>query len=359
MGLGSGRGSLADKFHACVQAGFLVGGGVSNDTHLTSLSEFSNEVIGAVGDMGVEFSLPCVVPVPIQHLYPWMPVPQVENPRSEDDDWNFNPAAEVDPVFVSFSRALQVPGIQHIVHNAAQDMLDASPGMKPYVADLSTLVKLCIRKFTRRRLLAMCYDSDFGRVMARDILFRCEVHTKRWRTLAFSVADVMKAKVALQWGWDKDSYVDKEKKAPSSVETMDNAVSSDAFWFCMEALDSLFMVVTEMTSWSRGCPCHSGFIIGSTPPHVKRRWLECPLRGLRLPELCAGDLLAHARDVMKLQAVSLAMGAPDSLDDQDRDKLIWEYHRAQAHLLATLSLKLGPLQHGHFQLAAEKNKKKT
>ena len=109
MGLASGRGSLADKFHAVVQAGFCVGGGVSHDTHITSLSEFCNEIVGACGDMGVEFSLPCVLPVGIQRLYPWMPVPQVENPTTEADDWSFDPAAESVPVPVSFSRAFQVP----------------------------------------------------------------------------------------------------------------------------------------------------------------------------------------------------------------------------------------------------------
>ena len=353
IGLASGRGSLADKFHSACQASFLVGGGLNSSSHASSLSSFCSEISGCVGDMGVEFSLPCVCPMPAEKIFSWLPMPEPEAPASEFDDWAFDPngrAAQSE--LVSFSRALQVPGIQHVVHNAAADMLDACPKMKPEVTKLTAVVKMCIRKFSRKRLLALCYDSDLGRVMANELKFHNEVYTKRWRTLATGVADAMKAKAALQWGWDRDRFVDREKKVSSAVEVVDSSINNNHFWFCMEALDSVYFVVEELSTWARGCPCHGSLITASTPADVRRRWLDCPMRGLRLPELCAGDLLAHARDVMKLQAVSLALGAPDGLDTKDRDAVIFEYHRAQSHLLCTLALKLGPLQHGQYNLAA-------
>ena len=352
MGLASGRGSLADRFHASVQSSFLVGGGVSPDTHQTSLASFCSEVVGAVGDMGVEFSLPCVLPVAIGDLFPWMPGVETEAPASEFEDWSFNPASGPVRVCVSYARAMQVAGVQHIVHNAASDMLDACPVISQEITKLTAVVKMCIRKFSRKRLLALCYASDLGKVMARTISFRQEVYPKRWRTMACGIEDLMKAKASLQWGWDKAAYVDREKKVPAFVEVVDSAMHNDRFWFTMDALDSLFFVIAELSDWARACPCHGPLITPSMSKSIKRRWLRCPLRGLRLPELCSGDLLAFARDVMKLQAVSLAVGAPDGLNVEERDAVIFEYHRAQSHLLSTMALKLGPMQHGHFQLAA-------
>ena len=350
VGLASGLGSLADKFHSCCQTSFLVGGGRDSSSHASALSSFCREISACVGDMGVEFSIPTVCPLPAEKIFPWLPLPEPEAPTSELDDWFFNPMAAPSHL-VSFSHALQIPGLQHVVHNAATDMLDACPKMKPEVTKLMAVVKMCIRKFSRKRLLGLCYDSELGKVMARQLKFHTEVHSKRWRTLATGVADVMLAKAALQWGWDRDRYVDREKKVASYIEVVDSAINNNRFWFCMEALDSLYYVVDELCGWARDCPCHGGLITPDTPPHVKRRWLACPCRGLRLAELCSGALLAHACDVLKLQAVTLAVGAPDGLDVHDRDAVIFEYHRAQTHLLSTLALKLGPLQYGQYNLA--------
>ena len=354
VGLGSGRGSLGDKFHASVMQGFLIGGGLDADSHAPALSAFTSEVVVATGDMGVEFGLPSVLPMDVKKLFPWLDVPAPVVPQTEedDDDWSFNPQIQSVPAPVSFTRALQVPGLQHVVHNAASDMLNCAPTIKAETAKLAAVAKMVRRKHSRKRLVNMCFSGPVGKLMAAEVKFRGELYDKRWRSIAACAEDVLRCQKALAWGWDKDKFRDKEKTDSVAALAVDSAITDQGFWYAMEALSHLQFVVQEILDWSRGCPCHSAFLIADVPKDAKRRWRACPLRSMRLPELAAGDLLTHIKDIMRLQSVGLALRAPPSLDSRRRDYIIAEYMRSQGNLLCILALKLGPLQLEQYMLAA-------
>ena len=96
-----------------------------------------------------------------------MPLPLQPTPSSELDDWDYNPAGQHETVMVSFPRALQVPGLQHIVHNAATDMMSAAPMLKGQVAMPAGIAKMIHRKYYRKRLVSMCYSSPVCQLLIK------------------------------------------------------------------------------------------------------------------------------------------------------------------------------------------------
>ena len=170
----------------------------------------------------------------------------------------------------------------------------------------------------------------------KDLKVRTQVHEKRWRTVANCVDDVKRLKKTLIWGWDKDKFRDKEKKLSVAAELVDEAVNSSLFWFCLDALEHLHFIVQEMLDRAQGCPCHSAFVTADTPRHIEDRWMKCPLRSCRLPELCAGDLFEVMHSVVKLQGVSLALNAPSDVAPHERDLVLGDYIRAACHLICTM-----------------------
>ena len=191
-------GSLGDKFHASMMESFLIGGGLGADSHALALSAFAAKVVVATGDLGVEFRLPRVRPMRVQQLSPRLPIPSAAAPRTEEDDWAFNPEVQLP---VSFYRALQVPGLQHVVHKAAADMVNSASALKAQGAKLAAVAKKIRGKHSRKRLVNLCYAGPVGQLMAAELKFRGVVQEKRWRTATLCADDVLKCQQALTWGW--------------------------------------------------------------------------------------------------------------------------------------------------------------
>ena len=64
------------------------------------------------------------------------------------------------------------------------------------------------------------------------------------------------------------------------------------------------------------------------------------MRGLRLPELCAGDLFASLRTLADRASVGLLLALPSELPDETRTDLLSCFERGRSCLIHTLSLKL-------------------
>ena len=143
--------------------------------------------------------------------------------------------------------------------------------------------------------------------------------------------DVLKCQQSLTWGWSIDIFRDKENTESVAALAVDSAVTDDGFWYSMEALSHLQFVVQEMLDWAGVCPCNSGWLTGVVPKDAARHWQSCLLRTMSLPEVVARDLARQVKDVMRLQAVGLALRAPPSLDSQRRDCIIGEYLKAQGN----------------------------
>ena len=119
---------------------FLVGAGITPETRAPTFTSFVSSIISCTGDMGTEFGLPCVQPMPIDVLFPWIEMPQARKPPvDEDDEWAM-PAPPASPT-VSLGRSLQVAGLQHIIHNAGRDMLGVCQHFAGHVRGVSAVAK--------------------------------------------------------------------------------------------------------------------------------------------------------------------------------------------------------------------------
>ena len=85
---------------------------------------------------------------------------------------------------------------------------------------------------------------------------------------------------------------------------------------------------------------------------VRALWRTCTVRTMRLPELCAGDLLTCIRECYLVCAGLLARDYPLSLARVDRDIMLNEFHNSQTHFMFILTMKLGPYQEPSFLVAA-------
>ena len=353
--LASGRGRLFDKFHAVLHSVFLEGGGELASNVSLSLAECCDEVIGCVGDMGVEFGLPTVMPAPCNKVFPWMPLP-LSPPVvsvSEEDEWFYQPAGP-EPPKVSFERALQVAGLQHVVHNATKDMLGVMPYLAKQVDKLTGVADVMTTKALRERVEETCFASPVGLGLRKTLRsWTHAVYDKRWRSVCKAVGDALRCETSLRWGWDLELYMSKEtSSAPSkTIVEVDETIRSDVFWHAMRALEALAIVVDFAAEWSRGCPCHSPWLTPDIDAAERARWLECPLRTMRLPELCAGDLLAYIRDVCRVSGENLLRKLA-SLTHADKDAIIADFYKGQTHLIFIFAMKLAPYEEPPLLLPA-------
>ena len=115
--------------------------------------------------------------------------------------------------------------------------------------------------------------------------------------------DVSEREKPLCWGWDKELFMKKEKQPSTLVTEVDEAVTDKGVWFSLRVICILNFIILEVSKGARGCACHTLFLLKTTPSRVRARWKNCPPCCFRYPELCAGDLLAYLRDLVKLQGV--------------------------------------------------------
>ena len=198
--LATGCGSLFDKFHAVMHAFFLEAGGVDDSTYASNLASHSAEVIAGIGDMGVAFGLPTVLPAAVDTVFPWMPLPSPPVPVSEVDAFLYQPEQVAVPK-ISFSRALQVSGLQHIIHNATNDLLGAMPVLAKELPRLKELADDVVTKTTREEVYETCFASPVGMNMRKVIneWTHC-VYEGRWGSVARAFSDAVRCADALRWG---------------------------------------------------------------------------------------------------------------------------------------------------------------
>eukprot|EP00959_Pyramimonas_sp_CCMP1952_P304170 6366112-Pyramimonas_sp.AAC.1 len=77
-------------------------------------------------------------------------------------------------------------------------------------------------------------------------------------------------------------------------------------------LDRLYELIRHALAWAEYCPCHGHLLSAAAKTedlidaNLLSRWKACPLRGMRLCELAAGDLFQHLRNLSQVAVTSLA-----------------------------------------------------
>ena len=299
-------------------------------------------------------ALPRVLPVASRSLFPWAYPLRLEDDRcmiqGEPDDWE-QPARPADREAdggsaVSFHSALSAPGLLHVIHNAGSDLLEVVSGLGEQVTKLSDICTLVRQKQTCERLIETCYSSEVGKQFHQQLLeFSGRVYRARWGTTAFATRAMLDLERVHRWGWDLERYCSlgehrKPVKASKEPEIVQEALTSDFFWASLRTLDALFELLRRAFEWSEGCACHTHLDWSCVAPAVRHLWARCPMRGLRLPEVAAGDFFRMFRSLQAKVASDLLVQFPVSLTSQERRHLVRNFEIGRAHLFYTFVVKL-------------------
>ena len=122
--------------------------------------------------------------------------------------------------------------------------------------------------------------------------------------------------------WNVDAYLaDGVEHAAGTasvdVTAIDDALESPLFWARLITLDFLFSMVRRCFAWAEGCACHSHLDHTSVSPEVRERWRCCPLAGLRLPELAAGDFFESFQHLFEVTVPSCLLALPTDISAEE------------------------------------------
>ena len=230
----------------------------------------------------------------------------------------------------------------HIIHNAASDMLTVTPMLDEQIHPLSLVCKLLTDPQTCARLCEKCFDSAIGKELSPKLqTFQHRVYRSRWGTAAYAVDALLAIKPVLLHGWSLEKYTSEATKVGPEIKEVDAALRSDMFWGSVMVLDKLYELIREAFAWAEGCACHTHLDWRLVDKDTLKRWEDCPLRGHRLPELCAGDFF-HVLDTLgNTSTLRLLQSLPSDLTTTNRAHLVCEFEAGRSHLMYTFSLKLG------------------
>jgi hypothetical protein len=124
-----------------------------------------------------------------------------------------------------------------------------------------------------------------------------------------------------RYGADKELSPDKDV----ALAAIDEAINSAAFWAYMLTLDALYEVIRLLFAWSNSCTCHYDLDWDAAPDEARKRWESCPTRGLRLPEVSAGELFLQLDRLLAQSLATLETSYPDDLSDEDRFRRVADF----------------------------------
>ena len=350
--LGSGRTKLSDKFCATMHALALESPGPEG------LSQLCKEMVSTTTDMGTEFSLSRVAPVPANIALPWMmpPEPAVKQSDAEDDlddDWGELP--EYQWPLVGFDTSMPIPGLLHVISNIATNVVSASKLLDETVTKLAAVSKLVRREATRDRLLERCFSDPVGKCFQAQLKrFSGKVHRKRWGTVAFCVEEVLDIQRPLRFGWNKERYIGTEVQQAAdddrpeheksvSVEECDSAISDPSWWANLILLNRLNSVIREAMIWAESCPCHMDLDHKDSSKKERDLCAKCPLRGRRCHELAAGDFFTMLSGWVNEHSAAFMLELPTDITAVSRACLLAELESGRASIIFNFTLKLSCL----------------
>ena len=258
--LGTGL-TLRHKFRA-VMHGLWLEMASSGQELQSAVSSF----VSTTSDLGVEFALNTIAPVRVRELFPWMPC--------DVDEGSVEPT-------VSLERALSAPGLLHIMHTVAKNLLSVCPELDAVVDQMAAVCKLLRGRTTRNKLLEMCFGGPIGRQFHKQFYaFKGKVYRERWGTVAFAAQSLVLLMIPLRRFWSLDKYVGNDELT-GAQQSINDALQSDRFWGLVITLDFLYALVRDGITWAESCPCHGDLDWSTISASTRRVWESCPLMGVQ------------------------------------------------------------------------------
>ena len=180
----AGGATLAHKFHAIVYS-FYLESGYSKQ----ALAQMCSEVHACTSDFGVEFSSPQIAPIPVHKVLPWMMRSDDVSELMPEGDFAIigreAPDLGDDEPSVSFQAALAVPGLLHIVHNAANEMLTVAATLDAHVSSMATVCAWLSDREKNRRFCELCLSTPLGKHLRQYVQsWNHKVYRARWGMVA-------------------------------------------------------------------------------------------------------------------------------------------------------------------------------
>ena len=262
---------------------------------------------------------------------------------------------------VSFQGCLYVPGLFHILDGATHELLNHSllwPDIKPMY---ECAVRFFHHAHYRRFFLQCCLDEP--QLQGLGFLFDDGPPIfeggRAWGVLAEGVAWLLRRQTVLQRTWASGRMARPHAGAAAAEDANEQqsagredtsllvqkttlAVQSPLFWAFCKLINSLVEIISALTAWSQSCPCHSKPLRDHMVEVLGLSGFKCPMRGLRCPEIVAGDLRALLDKHLAYQSseMGLQMTVGLSQDEQSKARLDWT--RLKGQLKMQLELKLMP-----------------
>ena len=189
--------------------------------------------------------------------------------------------------------------------------------------------------------------------------FNHEVYEARWGSVFGALASLLPLERLLRAAWDVEAFRgrsgDEEKREGKSMDlaTVDLGIQSDFFWAYAHMLDAIGELLSEVTTWGEGCPCHKRAPeIRGVSRHVRGNQLAdeigqrvCPLRTCMAPACAAGELKDLLRTLLgRCNACLLVVPAMSVLSEQVKRDVLNDFARARAHLTFVWNVKFSHWQ---------------
>lgn len=331
MCLGAGAASLPTKVRLILHVLWTL----CAPPRFRSLMGQLEHVVSFTTDMGVEvgladFEAPSVRSVmapwmfPMQHGARVLPTSDLGELAEGEHDEAHDPSQASKR---TFPRALVIAGVLHIFHNLSWSMDSAMPYFTTWLNGLKAVVTLLHHRAFRELFVERCVrGTAFDRPSSR-LKRGIPSATKEWRwgLVIMILRELLPLRVLLRCTFDAGKMVGATAvgesegadggqggdEAPGKVREgrldplLIQKTVRDGKWWCFgEMLAALHHALSSFAEWCESCPCHWGlrhqshdFLSAFTGLQTEAgadtqfdgAHYQCPLAGLRAPELAAGD----------------------------------------------------------------------
>ncbi|MCP4243719.1 MAG: hypothetical protein GY772_24465, partial [bacterium] len=249
-----------DKAHAHVNQTFLEYG-----PDVTSLRAAFKAVRGCLSDMGTERSIGDV-------------------PDCIDAFLNRDVRAPAAGESFLFPRALQIPGLQHIIDNAVREAVSRTPWWSEWEAKAKVVCQHVGRQGHRDRLVHVLRTSLDPVVVASKVDFEdavargCDRFAEwRWSTLRHVTEALQRLGPALRAVEASSGEHLAAVLGLQDAGELAGAIRDGALWARADFLERALRPLHDFAGRVRGCRCHD----------LRAASVPCPFKGCRAPELSA------------------------------------------------------------------------
>ena len=104
--------------------------------------------------------------------------------------------------FIGVGESMYIPGLLHIIHNVAKDLVTSVDGWSDFVVKLSQVSKILAEPFYFQRLIESCYRNVPGMAVHAEALMSpsvpyAHVHEGRWASVSEAILTLREVEIII------------------------------------------------------------------------------------------------------------------------------------------------------------------